>query len=54
MKALYKLKEPSTLRGIISLVALVGWQLDVAQQDQIIATVISLFALVEVFRKEDK
>lgn len=52
MSALQRLKEPSTIRGLIALVGLVGWQFNLAQEEQIIAAVASIIALVEVFRKE--
>jgi hypothetical protein len=51
MKAiLSRLKEPSTWKGLISLAAIAGWQLNMAQEEQIVATALSLVALIEVLK----
>lgn len=49
-KVLTRLKEPSTWKGLISLAAIAGWQLNVAQEEQIIAAALSLVALIEILR----
>ena len=51
MKAIIsRLKEPSTWKGLISLAAIAGWQLNMAQEEQIVATALSLVALIEVLK----
>ena len=47
---LKRLKEPSTWKGLISLAAIAGWQLNVAQEEQIVAAALSLVALIEILR----
>ena len=47
---LTRLKEPSTWKGLISLAAIAGWQLNVAQEEQIIAAALSLVAVIEILK----
>lgn len=48
------LKQPSTLRGLIGLVAALGVSLSPEQVEAIIVAAGSAMALVEVFRNEGK
>lgn len=47
-----RLKEPSTIRGIILLLGLLGIKLSPEQTETITSAGLGLIAAVEVFRKE--
>ena len=51
---LNKLSEPSTLRGLIAILAVVGVHIDTNLSDAIISFSVALIGLVEVIRKEKK
>lgn len=51
---LERLKEPSTYRGLTVMLGLAGYQLSPEQSNAIMAAVIGIIALIEVFRVEDK
>jgi hypothetical protein len=47
-----RLREPSTIRGIVLLLGLIGVKISPEQTDAISTAVVGLLAAVEVFRKE--
>ena len=51
---LNKLSEPSTLRGLIAILAVVGVHIDTSLSDAIVSFSVALIGLVEVIRKEKK
>ena len=47
-----RLKEPSTLRGILAMVTAVGVKLHPELQEAIISAGLALIGMVNIFRKE--
>jgi len=47
-----RLREPSTLRGLIVLAGIIGYQVSPELQDALLVAVPALIAVIEVVRKE--
>jgi hypothetical protein len=45
-------KQPSTWRGLLSLLGLIGWTLTPELRDQIAIVIVGLLSLIEMFRDE--
>ncbi len=52
MKVLERLKEPSTLRGLIMLVGAAGFKVSPVIAPQLAVTCGGIYALINIFRKE--
>lgn len=49
---LARIKEPSTWRGLIAVLGLVGVNIAPEIQAQIISTGVALYGIIQIFRKE--
>jgi hypothetical protein len=47
-----RLKEQSTIRGLVVMLGLVGVKLTPSQNEAIISAVVAILAAIEIFRKE--
>lgn len=47
-----KIKEPSTIRGLVMLLGLAGAKFSPEQSEAIIQTVVAVVGLIEIFRQE--
>ena len=52
-KILAKLQEPSTIKGMIVIAALLGVQIDPELQNQILAGGAALYSLIQIFVSKD-